>query len=232
MWTLVTRRRPAACAKLIAAWRAVEHPPAVTVVIDGDLGDYDSVPWPAHWRVHATGAHVELIGAINHAVALYPDEPFYGLFGDYLRPRTMGWTDTLAEAAGAWNFSYCSDGWLNGKRADDPTRDHMSGCLCMGGALVRALGWVFPPSLIHLYGDDVLEYIGAALGLMRYRPDVRVALDRPETTGLPRDENRRRIFNGRYFADDDRRAFERMRDSGELDRLVEKVRLAMEGVHV
>jgi hypothetical protein len=226
MWLIPTRNRPDAMRALIHAMAQAGDVPECAVMVDHDedgLHLYDDVPWPKHWHVHYSLDHFELTAAINRLVGLYPGRSFYGLLADHARPRTKGWSEIMEKEAGSWNIAYCEDGWLNGRRQSQPWRPHLSGAVCVGGKLIETLGWLFLPETVHLYVDDALEELGDRLGLLRYRPDVLVEADRPETTGRLRDDNHQRTHRGKPFAEADRLAFEAWRNGEGFARTVEKV---------
>lgn len=199
MWILPTRGRPDACRETIKALQAMPPVPMVQVIVDHDVNNYRNIEWPLHWYVHTSLEHLEMTKAVNLGVCLHEGAGFYGMIGDYARPKTPGWSERLEEAAGDWNVAYCRDNWMNGRRQDDKTRPHISGALCVGGKLVGALGWMFLPSTVHLCVDTVLEYIATETGGHRYLDDVVVEVDRPETTGRPRDANHGRMYKGVHY---------------------------------
>lgn len=207
MWMIPTRGRPEDMAALINAATSTGSPRAAVMIDQDDPAPYNSIGWPPGWHVHYALDHLELAGALNRLFEFYPDEPFYGVLADHARPRTPGWDKTVAEAAGDWNIAYTDDGWLHGRRQDDPSRPRICGAIALGGKLVRAAGWLIYPKLVHLYVDDVWEAIGEDLGLLKYLPHVLSAVDRPETTGRPRDENHARVWRGRRFHAMDASAF-------------------------
>jgi hypothetical protein len=42
----------------------------------------------------------------------------------------------------------------------------------MSPSIVRTLGWMVPPGMIHLYLDDVWRELGKAVGCLRYHPEI------------------------------------------------------------
>ncbi len=222
MWFLVTRNRPDDCQALIDAMVALGDVPEVAVMIDRGTAEYGSVRWPDHWSIHWSEEHLEFSRATNALLSLYPDRATYGLLADHARPKTKGWNTALEIAASDWNVAYCEDGYLRGRRQDEPWRPHLSGSVCLGGNLVRALGWITLPSLVHLYVDDALEHIGDTLGLMRFLPNVRIETVRAEVSGRPMDENRQRLYRGQPFAEADRNEFATWRDT-EAPALIDRI---------
>lgn len=225
MWFLITRHRPDAVARVIEAMgQCGEWPNNVAVIIDDDSSRYDLVKFPDTWAIHRTPYHMELSQAANWGLQLYPDESFYGILGDYVRPQTGNWNIHLEEAAGEWGVACCRDNWMNGKRQDGSGKFHLSGAICLGRKFVHALGYIFHPNLVHLFVDDVIEDLAIHFELNVYLDEVVVDVDRPETTKRPRDLNHRREYQGRPFSMDDKKNYELWRKGGGFDADCEKLR--------
>lgn len=209
MFLIATRNRPAAMTALIKACLDCGSIPPAAVMIDGTGEAYEHVPWPGEWHVHAHPDHRELAACLDDLLARYPGRPWYGLLADHSRPRSRGWWQSLALAAGPWGIACCEDNWMHGRKSDGSP--HLTGATVIGGALVRALGWIALPGTVHFYSDDALELIGARLGVLRYLPEVTVESDHPANGRGECDANHLRLLKGRPYAADDRAAFERWR---------------------
>lgn len=86
--------------------------------------------------------------------------------GDDHMPRTQGWDRLLLGAIGAMGgtgFAYGDDG-IQG--AALPT------AVAVSADIVRALGWMMPPSLRHYRIDDAWRDLGAGAGCLAYVPEV------------------------------------------------------------
>jgi len=226
MWLMTTRNRPDACKALIDAMTALRDVPEFAVMIDHTEADalaYAGVPWPAHWHVHISDDHLEMAAAVTRLIEMYPGQPFYGLACDHARPATKGWAAELEISAGDWNVAWPNDGWVKGRRPDRPWMPRICGAVVLGGKLVQTLGWAMLPGLVHLYIDDAMEALGDRLGLLRYRPDVLVRPDRPETTGKPYDDNAKRIHKGVAYTANDLETLKAWRDGEGMIRDVERV---------
>jgi len=117
---------------------------------------------PSHWTV-MVGPRTGYVGWLNRAFAAFPDESWYACWGDDVRGRPDGWDTALARVAGVDGVAYGDDG-INGQSAC---------CLpFIGGDLVRRAGWLAYPRLGHLYCDTVWREVGAALGVLRYCPEI------------------------------------------------------------
>lgn len=217
MWLLPTRGRPDACEKLIAAMRAVGDCPVVAVMIDDDPARYRHVAWPRHWKIHVAPDHLEMSAALNALLKLYPGQSSYGFFGDHFRPQSA-WSAALEQAASDWLIAWPNDKWISDRQ--------VSAAPCFGGKLIAELGWICLPTLTHLCTDNVWKFLCQSLGIGRLCADVIVAHDRPETSGRARDDNHKRIFQGRNYTVEEYPAWLRWREHV-ADRVVGRLRVAM-----
>jgi hypothetical protein len=89
--------------------------------------------------------------------------------GDDHRPRTPGWDarclETLANLPSGCGMVYGDDQFQG---AAKPT------AIVISSAIIRTLGWMVPPGLIHLYIDDAWLTLGTAIGRIRYAPDITI----------------------------------------------------------
>lgn len=163
-----TRGRPQNAARLSAAFEETDS-------LNADLlfvADHDD---PELIAYHTTAPRLQvyrgetgkgLVPALNWAAGLYADiYEHLGFMGDDHRPRTVGWD---AHVLGALN-------------APDPRvvygNDLLQGeflptAAFMPSRLIRALGFMAPPCLNHLYVDNFWLQLGRDLGGLRYLPDV------------------------------------------------------------
>lgn len=170
-----SRGRPQSVSEMARAFSETTQDQGTEVwfAIDRDDPDPNS-----YWReVRATdNPRVALISvtggcmsaALNEAAMTAANDPGVeniGFMGDDHRPRTPGWDvayqDTL-RALGA-GIVYGDDG-LQG--AALPTQCAMS------ASIVRALGWMCPPSLHHLWIDNFWLDLGRAAGCIKYLPGI------------------------------------------------------------
>ncbi len=167
MWLCASRGRPERLKEMCKSWEeTVTKPSKLTVRLDEDdpvLREYFEKTWPKSWNLYVDAP---LRGAAqSHAWAFerFPNEPFYGALGDDIILHTPGWNKTLEAEAGAWHLAYPDDGVQGKKLATHP---------CIGGDLLRALGYWALPQLHHFYVDTTLHVIAAHLKLLRYCPHV------------------------------------------------------------
>lgn len=167
MFILPSRGRPHNLRRLLNSSLDTGAQARTIVYLDEDdpaLGEYRKIDYPDWWVVHV-GQPVGLGGVYKWVFETFPRLDYYGFLGDDLIPRTKDWDKKLIEAAGAGDISYGDDGNWGGKLATHP---------CIGGALVRHMGWLCYPGLKKLFIDTVWHTIGAKLGRLHYLPDVKL----------------------------------------------------------
>jgi hypothetical protein len=129
--------------------------------------DDDDVEYPRiNGVTYEINPRLRMNGTLNLIANKYADQYKYIAFlGDDHRPRTQGWDQLLVDSIKDLNngIAYGND-LLAG--ADLPT------AVLMDARIVKALGYMAPPSLIHLYMDNFWRDMGNELGSLRYLPDV------------------------------------------------------------
>lgn len=161
-----SRGRPENCHRLAEAFTATTAGPTdLYVVFDPDdprRADYEAADFP--WLMLED--RMRLGPTLNHvAEGLAHAYDAIGFLGDDHLPRTVGWdARILAELDRlSTGLAYGND-LLQGERL--PT------AVFMTADIIRALGWMCPPGLTHLYLDDSWLALGRALGAISYLPDV------------------------------------------------------------
>jgi hypothetical protein len=166
-----TRGRPQNAARLVQAFEDTDSLNAELVFVADD----DDPELPAYHEaaprllIHRGGTGQGMTAALNWAAGLYDGiYDHLGFMGDDHLPRTRGWD---AHVLGALDAPEPRQPWI--VYGND---------LLQGGALptaaflpsrlVRALGFMAPPVLRHLYVDNFWLELGQALGGLRYLPDV------------------------------------------------------------
>ena len=188
---------------LEAMWKAGDVP-EVAVMMDGC--EYEDIDWPLHWKIHSSEEHLEMGGSLNLLMKLHPDEERYGLLTDHSRPLSEGWAETLEKYSGDWGIASS----VNGKTRINPrTGMQRLDCFAMGGKLARELGYIWHPSMVHMYADDVLEDIGYGIGRLKFVREVLFDELQLRDGTLKPDGNSKRVFKGKHFIPDDQKAYDR-----------------------
>ncbi len=168
VWLLPTRGRPDNLKRFMRSAREIgTSTPGLVIINKNDTSDYDSVRqhlldgWEII-RVDAT-SYGESVRAVWSRTK---DLKWIGLLADDHVPCTPNWDTQLIASLRGWNFVSSNDSW------QAPNRMH--GAVCFSGDLLRAVGWLFPDRLRHIFHDDIFETIGRETGCWEVRMDVMV----------------------------------------------------------
>lgn len=117
---------------------------------------------------YVVGEPQQLGSWTNRSVRMYGDDfRFLGSIGDDHVPRTPGWDEVVCATLTEMGTGMCfGDDLLQG--SDLPTACFMT------SDIVRALGFMCPPTLVHMYVDNFWLELGNALGRLRYLPDITI----------------------------------------------------------
>ena len=196
-----SRNRPHAAAELAEAFRETcTADTELRVVVDRDDPTAGLYPEPK-----IVGGHTSMVDALNRealVAAQGSQRPAaIGFQGDDHRPRTKGWDQAYLDALAdlGTGIVYGND-LLQGEKI--PTQ------CAMTADIVRTLGYMAPPDLVHLYVDNAWLALGRALGRITYLPDVVVEHLHPVAGKAEWDEGYARV-NDPGMYDRDRMAFER-----------------------
>jgi|HubBroStandDraft_2_1064218.scaffolds.fasta_scaffold11961_2 hypothetical protein len=163
-----SRGRPGNAAALAALWPDVTESARLHLIADADdpeLAGYEAIPLPAHVSLDIIDGPRRLGPILNsagppHAAAA----DAVGFLGDDHRPRTAGWDTALLAAL---------DGRAGVAYGDDLFQHERVPTACViSASLIRALGYMVPPGLAHLYLDDFWARLGMDAGNLSYCPDV------------------------------------------------------------
>lgn len=156
------------------------------------------------------------------ATAAAPECFAVGFMGDDHRPRTAGWdaayVDALREIGTGIVFG---DDLLQGAR--------LATQCAMTSNIIRTLGYMAPPSLVHLYFDNFWTSLGREAGCLRYLPDVVVEHVHPVAGKARWDANYARVNSSAMYERDEAAWLEYAGSQFRVD--VDKV-LTLRGAHV
>jgi hypothetical protein len=216
MWLLPTRNRPRAVEALIDSMKATGEVPETAVMVDGPMYN---IEWPHNWHVYESFGHLEMQRALNVLLEKHPNEKTYGILTDQSRPITPQWASKLEAAAGDRYIAMCN---TTRPRTNPRTGLRRVTTICVGGDLVRALGWIWLDKVCHLYGDDAWEDIGYALNCIKFCPDVVIQALLKREGEVQIDANHKRMWKGKSYMASDSEAFEAWRRD-EFDTLIRKL---------
>ena len=161
-----SRNRPQNIEDLIKSFDETETESDLIVIVDDDEPQMD-----AYLQLGCDVLMVEKQGKgmakpLNFAARHYAHKyRHFAFLGDDHRPRTKNWDlhfiNTLDELG--TGLVYGND-LLQGEA--------LATAVAMTGNIVKALGGMVPPGLIHLYLDNFWMQLGKDLGAMTYLPEV------------------------------------------------------------
>lgn len=171
-----SRGRPHNIARLLDAWDSTRRPSTVTAEL-WVIVDWDDPTRPAYealltgerdyFDIYQPHPIRRPIGPLVNDLArnLAYRAKRIGFTGDDHLPRTDCWDGAIVDALDTLGSGivYGND-LLQGERL--PTAAFMT------SDIIRALDWMCPPTLEHLYIDDAWGEIGRGMNRLRYLPEV------------------------------------------------------------
>lgn len=200
----------------IDAMKATGEVPETAVMVDGPMYN---IEWPHNWHVYESFGHLEMQRALNTLLEKHPNEKTYGILTDQSRPITPQWASKLEAAAGDRYIAMCNS---TRHRTNPRTGLRRMTTICIGGELVRAIGWIWLDKVCHLWGDDAWEDIGYALNCVKYCPDVVIQALLKREGEVQVDANHKRMWKGKSYMGSDAEAFDIWRRD-EFDTLIAKL---------
>ena len=149
----------------------------LVVAVDEDdpkLDEYLALadsPYPPAYACTQVGPRLRLGGTLNKTAAfaiehdLLGSHNLIGFMGDDHRPRTRGWDVEIMQAHRVFG-----DGVVYGN--DLIQGQNLPTAAFISTWIIRTLGYMVPPRLIHLYIDNAWKSIGEGMGRLTYLPDV------------------------------------------------------------
>lgn len=214
-----SRGRPDRFAEMVQAVRqTADAPDDIVIYVGLDEDDYEQYELPLDVRC-LIRPRMRLAAWTNLLArqALADGYRILGFLGDDHRPRTKGWDTRIRDAAERLGSGlvYCTDGLQNERLPTAPfwTAD-----------VIRALGWYYPPQLVHLYADDYWLRLARDLGRCVYLPDVLIEHMHHSNGKAEKDES---YAESETFTDRDREAFEQLMIDGDHASNLARVRAAL-----
>ena len=164
MWIFSSLSRPELIRRVVDSYAWGGESQVLLTLYRGDkvLLKYFDQEWPKGWRIEV----VDMLGngpTYNEILRRYPDEPCYGFLADDAVLEVPGMLAELEREAGSENVAYANDQHHGEAICTMP---------CIGGDLVRRVGYLAPRNMIHWGVDCIWHEIGRKLGCLRYRPDL------------------------------------------------------------
>lgn len=163
MWILCSLMRPHLIHRIINSY-AWGSDKVILALYEKDprLQEYLEQKWPDGWRVEIVPM-LYTAPTYNEILRRYPNERFYAYLADDVVLNVQGMLRLLARDAGDWNIAYANDKHWGKELPTMPA---------MGGDLVRAVGYLAPPTFTHWAVDTAWGELGKRLGNLVYRDDL------------------------------------------------------------
>ena len=179
-WLLPTRGRVSNLRRFLSSAREMGCSTPGMVILDSDDFADNEFAYKQAMALAPPGWVVRIIenpdrcygGALRTVWDGVKDMDWIGLVSDDLVACSSNWDVSLVRALNRWNFVSSNDGWQS--QTGDIARDRMHGAIVWAGELARAVGWIFPDGLNHIFHDDVWEIIGRETGCWQVRKDILV----------------------------------------------------------
>jgi hypothetical protein len=160
-----TFQRPKRLMELANSWD--EHARGMPLFVrvwdkDPHKEEYLDTKWPDEWTLYESSAEWTA-EALQEFFEKDRERDYYGFIGDDIVLESRDAIGNLVREAGNIYIAYPND---------RIQRHNLSTHFCIGGDLVRTVGYLCPPGFKHHYLDQVWHTIGLNTGLLRYRPDV------------------------------------------------------------
>jgi hypothetical protein len=160
---LPTRGRPENAARCVDYLKENSSISDIVIAIDDDQSDLypriDDVTYEVNPRLRMNGT-------LNLVANKYADkyETIYFLGDDHIA-RTPGWDELL--------YAPIKDRGYGLSYGDDKfQRQNLATAVMMSTNIIKILGFMAPPKLIHLYMDNFWMSLGQALNCITYVPEV------------------------------------------------------------
>jgi len=177
MWLLPTRGRIGNLRRFLNSARESGCATPGWIIINKDDWDENRIDYENAIRLAPRDWHPKIVEASCYGDALravwddIKNLQWVGLVSDDLVCYTSGWDRELISSLQGWNFASSNDGW---QASHDIFQSRMHGATVWSGPLLRAVGWLFPPALKHVFHDDIWETIGRETGCWTMRMEVLV----------------------------------------------------------
>lgn len=180
VWLLPTRGRVANLRRFLSAAREMGTVTQGWCLVDEDDYQTNELAYaqamalaPPGWTIR-TGPNPDRRygGALRAVWPAVKDMDWIGLVCDDLVPATGNWDVGLIKHLQGWNVVSSNDGWQ--AVTGDINRDRMHGAIAWSGPLARAVGWIFPDGLNHIFHDDAWEAMGRETACWQVHTEVMV----------------------------------------------------------
>lgn len=187
-----TRGRPENAQRLYEAILRTSDADVIFCVDDDDprLDEYRESKYPLY-----VGPRRRLVGTLNFVAQHYLDDyDIIGFLGDDTLPKTYRWDLKIAGNFQKNMIAYANDGH---QKEGLPTG------VFLDSNIIRVLGYMVPPTFIHLFADNYWKTLGEALGTLQYFADVDIEHLHPYAGKAQHDQTYEEANTGAVWVSDE-----------------------------
>lgn len=169
---LPSLNRPKLCERFFEAYRATESETPGLLIVDHEdpaLEEYKKLKAPDGWTLQITKSRT-MGDKFRETWNEYADKDFVIILNDDHIPRTKHWDQAVISQLNGSNCVFTNDGPSPDKPYVFPQR--ICGAIAISGKIYRALGWLFPPGVQHLFSDDCWAHLFSGAQCANGLPDV------------------------------------------------------------
>lgn len=178
-WVLPTLNRPYLLKQFFKSYKESEgSTPGIVLIDKGDFianqQKYQEIELPEGWKIVET-VGVTMGDKVREIWSEIENLDWVGILNDDHRPITKEWDKKIVGQINGFNIVGTNDGLT----PDKPWQagNKLAGGICYSGKILRAIGWMFPPGMNHLYHDDVWGFLASRAGIGQILMDVCVHHD-------------------------------------------------------
>lgn len=188
-----TRGRPDNCERLFEAFVATRTQATIIFCVDDDdpkLEEYKELDLPI-----LIGPRKRLVGTLNDVSASLVDRfDIIGFLGDDTLPKEDCWEDKIHQNFKRNMIAYGNDGHQG---------EGLPTGVFLDSRIVKILGYMVPPTFIHLFADNYWKTLGEALGTLTYIPDLDIEHLHPYAGKAEHDQTYAEANSGRVWENDE-----------------------------
>lgn len=169
---LPSLQRPKLCERFFSAYKETEsETPGILIVDKNDPSkdEYFKLALPDGWRLVLTEGRT-MGDKFRETWDQYKELDFVIVLNDDHIPRTKQWDHAVISQLNGSNCVFTNDGPTPDKPYVFPNR--VCGAIAISGGIYRALGYLFPNGLDHLFTDDAWAQLFSGAQCARGLPDV------------------------------------------------------------
>lgn len=182
--------------------------------------DLETNHLPVNWKIHITEGK-SMGEKVREAWPKYRDLPWVALINDDHRWITKRADKVCIEALTGKNFISTHDGWTTSGKETLP-----GGLTMWSGDLIRAVGYIYPYRLNHMYIDNIWKILGEQTGCWDVLPHV--IIEHQHATRDDKWKDSTHLQSESFFQGDGQRYLSWLK-SGECDLAIEAIRRLQRG---